>query len=186
MKAPRSRNERTSEHAMQTRTTLALLLALLAICLSGCGAIPDDIFNADSGSSGGGQSPTDQGRSADLTVAEYAKQCAEHRVPAVGDYDTSYEAVTALTDMVDGLRGISPPSEIAEMHRARLELLDELIKALSQQSPDRTPGLLFPRFYPELHSANGDYNKSQYSVSPEARQLLLDEGCTSRRSIMNQ
>lgn len=186
MKARRSRIESTSQHAMQTRTTLALLLALLVICLSGCGVIPDDIFNTDSGSSGGGQSPTDQGRSADLTVAEYAKQCAEHRAPAVGDYDTSYEAVSALTDMVDGLRGISPPSEVAEMHRARLKLLDELINALRQQNPDRIPALLFPRLYPEVHSANGDYNKSQYSVSRESRRLMLDAGCTSQRSIMDQ
>ena len=143
-----------------------LISALLLTWLLGCG--------------------TSEIESTPLTVLEYAELCAEFRAPALAVYDTSFEAFNAFTEMSDGLRSISPPTEVAEMHRARLKLLDELIDAVRQQPPDRLPGLLFPDIYPDVHSAYRNYNESQYSLSPEARQQLLDKGCMSRRSIIDQ
>ena len=112
MKSLPTRNERTSEHVMQTRTTLALLLAFLAFCLSGCGAIPDDIFNSDPDPNGANRSSI----GSQLTVADYAVQCADLRAKPLRDYATTFDAVSDLSDMAEGLGAMSPPSEVAEMH----------------------------------------------------------------------
>ena len=119
-----------------------------------------------------------------LTVLDYAKLCAGFRAQSVTQYETNFEAVSAIRDMTAGLRSIAPLPEVVKVHHARLKMLDELIDALMQQSPNRKPDLFFYDYrYPDLYSAREDYNESQYALSPVDRELLLSEGCITRRAF---
>lgn len=170
---------RTRPCALQTWTMLVIFLAFVAIGLSGCGALPDDIFSDDSSSDGVSQRSTAQVGSSTLTLTEYVTQCVNHRTKPSGDYATSFEAVGALREMAERFEAMSPPSEVAQVHRARLRLVHQQIESLSQNPPDSIPtfGIFIEYTDPELASVWQDYNESQYTLSATTRDLLLTQGC---------
>ena len=164
--------------AAPMRLALTLLFASLAIGLSGCGAISIDISGADQGPSGVSQSSSIQDSATALTLNDYVEQCVAYRTDPRGDYATNFEAVGALRDMAERFGMMSPPSEVAEVHRARIRLTERYIEILSKQSPDRIPALVFVDFFhPELYAAMQEYNESQYTLSADTRNVLLTQGC---------
>ena len=166
------------ERSWRAHGVSAFVLTLLTVCLSGCGTFPDVVFDADSNSGDASQSSTVQRGSAELTVEQYAVECADYRAAPLQDYATNFDAVSDLKYMADGLKGMSPPSEVAAMHRARISMIDTLIYVLSQQPPDYAPELFVASFrYPELVTTQEDFNASQYTLSIEARESLVAQGC---------
>ena len=168
----------TRLYATTKRLALTLLFASLAIGLTGCGAISIDISGNDP-DRGGANTSSVQDSPAELTLTEYVDQCVTYRTKPSGDYATSFGAVGALRDMAEQFEMMSPPAEVAEVHRARLRLIDKQIEVLSQNSPDSAPtfGVFIDLFQPELASVWQAYNESQYTLSAETRQLLLTRGC---------
>lgn len=165
--------------ALRTWSILLLFLAVVPIGLAGCEILQEGTINDDSRSGGTSQSSTVQGRTAPLTLTEYVRLCVTYRTKPSGDYDTSFEAVGALRDMAQRFETIPPPPEVAQVHHARLKLVNKQIEALSQNPPDSSPtfGAFLEYTNPELASVWQDYNESQYTLSAETRNLLLTEGC---------
>lgn len=164
---------------ISARFALPLILAAFAVGLAGCGPISIDISGNDQYPSSSEPSATDRTPPTVLTLTEYVDQCIAHRTKPSGDYATSFEAVAALRDMARHFEGMSPPAEVAEVHRARLALVDKQIEVLSQNPPDSSPtfGIFLDLFQPELASVWQAYNESQYTLTAETRQLLLTRGC---------
>lgn len=169
----------TRLYATPMRLALTLLFASLSIGLIGCGAISIDISGNDPDRGGASSSSSVQDSPAELTLNDYVEQCVAYRTDPRGDYATNFEAVGALRNMAERFEMMSPPAEVAEVHRARLRLIDKQIEVLSQNSPDSAPtfGVFIDLFQPELASVWQAYNESQYTLSAMTRELLLTRGC---------
>lgn len=113
-----------------------------------------------------------------LTVAEYARRCGERTAAnrsLLEATTTNGAALEALRPALEEMRGVVPPTELADFHNAGLAVLTGLEAALSAGPPERAiePLLLLP----VLLTAGLAVGEAEMALDGETRAALVAAGC---------
>lgn len=113
-----------------------------------------------------------------LTVAEYARRCGEQTAANLSLLEattTNGAALEALRPALEEMRGVVPPTELADFHNAGMAVLTGLEAALSAGPPERAiePLLLLPI----LLTAGLAVGEAEMALDEETRAALVAAGC---------
>lgn len=157
------------------RTLIHVLsIAVVAAVTVSCGQIADrEDGGADGEAASGELADSDNNPQ---TVEEYAQLCTGSRIT---DYETTYDLVDALRELLEKWRGVSPPRGLREYHDANIKRIEAMITASRRLPGSQKPHeyMFLPHLASELYAADDERNFVLYDLEPDVRNALRQHEC---------